>query len=126
MKFKKTKMKNKVLIVEDDKFIVKAMTLKFKSSGFMVKSVYTAEEGLTLLKNFVPDVIILDIVLPGINGYEFFKKVKANSKLKNIPIIIASNLTQNEEDTKGATDYIIKSELDLDELVRIANKNIKK
>lgn len=116
-------MKKKVLIVEDDKFIVKAMTIKFKNSGFLVKSTYTAEEGLITLKSFLPDVIILDIILPGINGYEFLKKVKNDSKLKNIPVIVASNLPEDEEGTAGATDYIVKSDLDLDELVKKAIRN---
>lgn len=117
--------RKKVLIVEDDKFIVKAMTIKFKDSGFLVKSTYTAEEGLILLNNFYPDVIILDIILPGINGYEFLKKIKSDEKLKDIPVIVASNLPQSEADTKGATDYIVKSDLDLDELVKRACRNIK-
>lgn len=115
--------KKKVLIVEDDKFIVKAMTIKFKDSGFIVKSTYTAEEGLIFLKSFLPDVIILDIILPGINGYEFLKKVKDDSKFKDIPVIVASNLPESESDTKGATDYIVKSDLDLDELVKKTIKN---
>lgn len=120
------KSKKSVLIVEDDQFISKAMTIKFKDSDFIVKATYTAEEALTLLQNFLPDIIILDIVLPGINGYEFFKKVKADDRFKDIPVIIASNLTPYEIDTKGITDYIVKSDLDLDELVKIANKNIKR
>jgi len=119
-------MKNKVLIVEDDKYIVKAMTMKFKDSRFIVKSTYTAEEGLIILKSFLPDVIILDIILPGIDGYEFLKKVKSNDKLKDIPVIVASNLNQNENKTTGAIEYIVKSDLDLDELVKKTIKNIKK
>lgn len=119
-------MKKKVLIVEDDKYIVKAMTMKFKDSDFMVKSTYTGEEALILLKEYLPDIIILDIVLPGIDGYEFLKKVKSNDKLKNIPVIVASNLNQDEKKTAGAIEYIVKSDLDLDELVKKTIKNIKK
>ena len=117
-------MKKKVLIVEDDKFIVKAMALKFKSADFIVKSTYTAEEALVVLKSFIPDVIILDIVLPGINGYEFLKKVKVDEKLKDIPVIVASNLPESEDGTRGANEYIVKSDLDLDQLVKRAIKNI--
>ena len=61
----------KVLIVEDDKFISKAMSMQFKAKKFMVKAVLNAEDGLELLKIWIPDAIILDILLPGIDGYEF-------------------------------------------------------
>lgn len=117
-------MKKKVLIVEDDKFINKAMKYKFEESGFMVKAVRTAEEGLVVLKEWIPDAIMLDILLPGINGYEFLRKVKADEKLKDIPVIVASNLPESEDGTRGANEYIVKSDLDLDQLVKRAIKNI--
>lgn len=116
----------RVLIIEDDKFINKAMKYKFEESGFKVKSVRTAEEGLVILKEWTPDAIMLDILLPGINGYEFLRKVKLDEKLKDIPVIVASNLPESEDGTRGATDYIVKSDLDLDELVKKTIKNIKK
>ncbi|WKZ25583.1 MAG: response regulator [bacterium] len=119
-------MKKRVLIIEDDKFINKAMKYKFEESNFLVKTVRTAEEGLVILNEWLPDVIILDILLPGIDGYEFLRRVKDDNKLANIPVIVASNLTESEDGTRGATDYIVKSDLDLDQLVKRAIKNIKK
>lgn len=117
--------RKKVLIVEDDKFINRAMKYKFEESGFSVKAVRTAEEGLVVLKEWTPDAIMLDILLPGINGYEFLRKVKADEKLKDIPVIVASNLPESEDGTVGANEYIVKSDLDLDELVKKAVKNIR-
>ena len=114
----------KVLIVEDDKFISKAMVYKFEEFKFKVKAVRTAEDGLELLKSWVPDVIILDILLPGIDGYEFLRKVKADENFKLIPVIVASNLPNDEEMHIGAIEYIVKSDLDLNELVKKALKNI--
>lgn len=117
--------KKKVLIVEDDKFINKAMKYKFEESGFSVKAVRTAEEGLITLNDWLPDAILLDIILPGINGYEFLRKVKMDEKLKDIPVIVASNLPESEDGTQGANEYIVKSDLDLYELVKKTIKNIK-
>ena len=116
----------KVLIIEDDKFISKAMSIQFLTKNFVVKAVLNAEDGLKLLKAWIPDAIILDILLPGIDGYEFLKKVKSSEELKNIPVIVASNLAQDEEKSKEAIEYIVKSDLDLEELVKKTLKNIKK
>lgn len=115
--------KPRVLLIEDDKFILKAMSIKFTDSGFETKTSHTAEDGFKVLEKWLPNVIILDIVLPGISGYEFLKKIKANAKWKNIPVIVASNL-QPDEKAYLATEYIVKSDLDLDSLVQKALRNI--
>ncbi len=117
--------KPKVMVIEDDKFISKAMRYKFEEAGFVVRSFRTAEEGLENLKKWIPDVIVLDILLPGIDGYEFLRKVKNDESVKNIPVIVASNLPEEEGGTRGATDYIVKSDLDLDALVKKTLKNVK-
>ncbi len=117
----------KVLIIEDDKFIGKAMKYKFEEKKFKVDAVRTAEEGLELLKTEkkLPDVIVLDILLPGIDGYEFLRRVKSDERLGKIPVIVASNLPEDEQGTAGTTDYIVKSDLDLDELVAKTLRNVK-
>lgn len=116
----------KVLVIEDDKFISKAMKYKFEEANFKTKCVRTAEEGLVILNDWLPSVIILDILLPGIDGYEFLRRVKNDPKYESIPVIVASNLNESEGGTVGATDYIVKSDLDLDKLVKKALKNVKK
>lgn len=116
----------KILIVEDDKFILKAIAYKFEEAGFVVKATRTAEEGLEILEKWLPDAIILDILLPGIDGYAFLRTVKANLKWKDIPVIIASNLSQDDEVDIGVVEYIVKSDLSLDSLVKKALKHIKK
>ena len=114
----------KVLIIEDDKFITKAMKYKFEEKKFTVKTCRTAEDGLETLNSWLPDAIVLDILLPGIDGYEFLRRVKADSQLKDIPVIVASNLPKDEEADIGALEYIVKSDLDLDTLVKKTIRNI--
>src|SRR3990172_10840200 len=115
----------KVLIVEDDKFVLKAMDYKFKESGFEVKLAPTAEIGLSVLENWLPDAIVLDILLPGIDGYAFLRTVRGNDKWKSIPVIISSNLDEEIGNDESANDYIVKSDLDLDELVKKVRSHIK-
>ena len=121
--------KTKVLIVEDDKFILKAMTLKFESVGYTVKCAQTAEDGLVTLNSFEPNAIILDLLLPGADGYYFLNKVKNNDKFKDVPVIIASNLSDDTDIKKAmdlkASDYIVKSDLELDDLVQKISKYTK-
>lgn len=114
--------KLKVLVVEDDKFLLKAIVYKFDEAKFNTKTTTTAEEGLEVLKTWIPDAIVLDILLPGIGGYAFLRKVKSNTQLKNIPIIISSNLDKDPSLDFGYDDYIVKSDLDLDELVNRVRK----
>jgi len=117
-----------ILIIEDDKFILKAMQSKFKQANFLVKASSSAEEGLKILAKLKPDAIILDILLPGINGYEFLEEIKKDPVWNKIPVIIASNLSEDPEITvkenKGYVDYVVKSELDLDDLVSRTKKII--
>lgn len=112
----------KILVVEDDKFILKAMKYKFDEAGFDSKTSTTAEAGLETLKSWVPDAIVLDILLPGMDGYGFLREIKNNPKLKNIPVIISSNLDEQIGADPRANDYIVKSDLDLDELVNRVQK----
>ena len=115
------KSKSKVLIIEDDKFISKAMVYKFEEAKFITKSVRTAENGLEILEKWVPDVIILDILLPGIDGFEVLSRMKKDPGLASIPVIILSNLGQRDDVQKGidlgAEDYLIKAHFTPGEIV---------
>ena len=107
-------MKN-ILLVEDDPFLIDIYTTKFKEEGFSVEVANDGEEGLRkLLGNEEKfDLLVLDIVLPHVDGWEILKKIKSNEKLKNLKIVILSNLGQKEEVEKGlelgATKYLIKA-----------------
>jgi two-component system, OmpR family, phosphate regulon response regulator PhoB len=109
-------MAKKILIIEDDKFLRKIIKRKFSGEGFDVIEAVDGERGITLAKNDQPDIIILDLVLPEINGFEVLQTLKQTPETSEIPVIILSNLGEEENVKKGlaagAADYLIKSNLD--------------
>ena len=103
----------KILLVEDDPFLIDIYTTKLKKVGFEVYVSRDGESALQLIEKERPDLVLLDIVLPHVDGWEILRKIKNNEKLKDIKIIILSNLGQKHEVEKGlklgATKYLIKA-----------------
>lgn len=116
---------HKILVVEDDKFLVNAYRVKLTKSGFEVRIATDGQEALSTLQDFRPDLILLDLVMPVMDGFTALAEIKKDKKLAGIPVIIASNLGQKEDIEKGkslgAVDFIIKSNLSMDELVAKLN-----
>ena len=102
-----------ILLIEDDPFLIDIYTTKLKEAGFKIEVATDGEEGLRKLTEKKFDLLVLDIVLPQIDGWEILKKVKADQKLKETPVLILSNLGQKGEVEKGmklgATKYLIKA-----------------
>ena len=111
----------KVLIIEDDKFLAKMLARMLESKNIQVSMATTGQEGFTKTIDVRPDLVLLDIMLPDIDGFEILKKIKANDALKNIPVMVMSNLGQpediNQAKNLGAVDHLVKSDLGLDEVV---------
>jgi len=103
----------KILIIEDDPFLNEMYAAKFSQSGFQVEMATDGKKGLEKIETSKPDLILLDIVLPKMDGFEILKKVKEDSQLKKIPVILLTNLGQKNEVEKGlalgADEYIIKA-----------------
>ncbi len=121
--------KKTILIVEDDFYLVRAYSLKFEKEGVNVVSVGDGEAAIEFLKkNKKPDMIILDLMLPKKNGFEVLQEIKLNSEWKNIPLIILSNLGQEEDIKKGkemgALDYIIKADTSIEEAIGRIKKHL--
>ena len=121
--------KKTILIVEDDFYLVRAYSLKFEKEGVNVVSVGDGEAAIEFLKkNKKPDMIILDLMLPKKNGFEVLQEIKLNSEWKNIPLIILSNLGQEEDIKKGkemgALDYIIKADTSIEEEIGRIKKHL--
>jgi len=113
-------MNKNILIVEDDPGILTVYTERLKLEGFDVNSVTTGKEGLTLTKNIKPDLILLDIMLPGkLSGFDVLEQVKKDPDVKNIPVIVMTNLGTEAKVAKeiGAVDYFIKANVSLDEVI---------
>jgi len=102
-----------ILLVEDDPFLIDIYTTKFKQAKFKVEVATDGEEALAKLKAKTPDLVVLDLVLPRIDGWEILRRIKANPKLKDLKVVALSNLGQKEEVEKGlklgATKYLIKA-----------------
>jgi len=122
------KKKRKILIIEDEAFLLDMYEMKFTEEDYEVVKAIDATTGLELAKTIQPDLILLDIVMPGTSGFEVLKELKGSNKWKSIPILVFSNLGQKEEVDKGlalgADGYIVKSDLTPRQLVDKVEKMI--
>jgi DNA-binding response OmpR family regulator len=114
-------MAQKILIVEDDKFLRELIARKLISENYEIIEAIDGEEGLKKVKEQKPDLILLDLILPGIDGFEVLTKMKEDPTLSSIPVIILSNLGQREDVEKGlklgAVDYLVKAHFTPNEIV---------
>lgn len=115
-----------ILLVEDDPFLVDIYTTKLKDSGFLVETATDGASGLRKLKEKEFDLLVLDIVLPHIDGWQILKEIEGDEKFKNLKVVIFSNLGQKEEVEKGlkmgAVKYFIKAHYTPSELVEEIKK----
>ena len=102
----------KILIVDDEKDIVETLSFMLQAKGFECIAAYDGEEGLNLAKKVNPDLVILDVMMPKINGYKICRLLKFDNKYKNIPIIMITARSQDEDkiigEETGADEYITK------------------
>jgi CheY-like chemotaxis protein len=114
-------MFKKILLIEDDKFLRELMNKKLLTLGYEVVSAADGESGLVMIKETKPDVVLLDLILPGINGFEVLEKAKQDPEIANIPVVILSNLGQGEDIEKGlalgAKDFLVKAHFTPQEIV---------
>ncbi|PIS05346.1 MAG: response regulator [Candidatus Buchananbacteria bacterium CG10_big_fil_rev_8_21_14_0_10_42_9] len=115
-----SKNQKKILIIEDDKFLAKMLGNLLESNGYEVVYASNGREGLLKVAE-KPDLVLLDIILPDLNGFDLLESIKSEKETSKVPIVIISNLGQTEDITQGkqlgAKDYIVKSETSLDDVV---------
>ncbi len=120
----------KILLIEDDKFLRTVLEKKMKNENFEVITAVDGEEAVQKLVEERPEFILLDIILPKKNGFIFLEEVKKDPTFKKIPVIILSNLGQEEDVKKGlamgADDYLIKAKISLDDIVNKIKSIIEK
>lgn len=111
----------KILIVDDEQDIVESLKFVLEAVDFNCYCAYNGEDGLKLAKEIIPDLIILDVMMPKINGYKISRLLKYDNKYKNIPILMITARSQEEDkligEETGANEYITKP-FDLDEVVK--------
>lgn len=111
----------KILLIEDDPFLRNLMMVKLQKEGFGVAEAFDGEDGLVKVSEIKPALVLLDLILPGIDGFEVLRQLKSNPALNSIPVIILSNLgsrTDIEKGVKmGAYDFMIKAHFTPEEIV---------
>ena len=119
-----------IFVVEDDSFLRKLLVDKLKREGFEVVEATGGKEALEYLKKNLPLLILLDLVMPGIDGFEVLDKIRKDPSTKNIPVIVLSNLGEKENVERakslGADDYLVKAHFILDEIVAKVSQLISK
>lgn len=112
----------KILLVEDDPLMVRMYQRKLANDGFEVDVGVNGEEGLVKIRSFQPDLVLLDIMMPKLNGLQVLERMKADPTVASTPVIILTNLGGSQEDIErglelGAVAYLVKSAYRPDEVV---------
>ncbi|MEK7662081.1 MAG: response regulator [Patescibacteria group bacterium] len=116
-----TRQKPSILIAEDDQFLSALAAEHFIKEGYEVATAQGGEEAIMSLEKNIPDIMLLDIIMPGMGGFEVLKKVRADDRYKNMSIIVFSNLGQQSEIEEakklGADDFLVKARFTLKEVM---------
>ncbi len=120
----------KILLIEDEELIIRLLSKKLAAIGYDVSLAMDGQEGLEKIKQIAPDLILLDIVMPRMGGFEVMAEMKKDEKIANIPVIIISNSGQPLELERakelGAVDWLVKTEFDPKEVAEKIQKYINK
>lgn len=121
---------SKILFVEDEPTLQKTLGDVLAKEGYEIKTAFDGETGLVLAREFKPDLMLLDLILPKKDGFTVLKEMKADEELKYIPVIVLTNLEGTSDVEKvlelGATTYLVKANYDLGEVVARVKQALKK
>lgn len=119
-------VKKTVLIVEDDEFLRSLTAKRLEKENYAIEVAVDGENAISVLDTLKPDIILLDLLLPGKDGFEVLKKIRSTEAVKTVPVVIFSNLGQKEDIEKakalGVDDFLIKANFTLDDVVAKINK----
>lgn len=115
-----------VLIIEDDLFLIKAYGMKFKKEGWETILLYDGTQAMAYLMEAPPEVVLLDLMLPGPSGFEVLEAMRKNERWKDVPVIILTNLSQEDDRARGerlgAVEYVVKVNSRIDDVVEKIKK----
>lgn len=121
-------MVKKILLIEDEEVMISLLERKLSQEGWQIFVAKDGKEGLEKIKKIKPDLILLDIIMPIMGGFEVMEKMKEDKEIKEIPVIVISNSGQPVELDRakelGAKDWLIKTEFDPNEVVEKVKKQI--
>ena len=121
--------KYKILLIEDEEMLAGMYETKFQNAGYEIKKALDGETGLRMAQEEKPDLILLDIILPKLDGFSVLRKIKEDPKLKSIKVVLLTNLGQDEDVGKGkkmgAEGYLVKANLTPAEVVDKVNDYLK-
>jgi DNA-binding response OmpR family regulator len=111
-------MAKKILIIEDEQTLIKALLDSFGGNGYEVETALDGEEGWKKMKANRPDLILLDLILPKMDGFELLNKIKKDDEVKNVPVVILTNLSDvtNRCEELGAKHCFVKSDESIDNI----------
>ena len=111
----------KIMIVEDDRFLSSLMKARLEKEGFTVVQAFDGEEAMGMLKQEIPSLIILDLIMPKVTGFEVLQMISITPQLEKVPVVIVSNLAQDSDIEKaqqlGAKEYFVKVRVSIDDLI---------
>lgn len=123
-------MAKKILLIEDEEIMIDLLQRKLSQEGYEVSVARDGEEGLKLIREIKPDLILLDIIMPKMGGFEVMEEMQKDKELKKIPVIVISNSGQPVELDRakelGARDWLIKTEFNPQEVIDKVIKQIGK
>ncbi len=112
----------KILVVEDDKFLREMISRKLDKEGYEVVQAVDGEMGEKKVKEEKPDIVLLDLILPGMDGFDVLERIKKDEEISHIPVVILSNLGQKSEVERGlnlgAVDFLIKAHFTPAEIIK--------
>lgn len=118
--------KRTILLVEDEELLANILKQRLEKEGFNVVLARDGEEALGILKDAKPDLLLLDIILPKVSGFELMSKLQEDPRYAKVPIVVVSNLGQEGDikkgETLGAVGYFVKAHLSIEELVERVKK----
>jgi DNA-binding response OmpR family regulator len=121
-------MAKKILIIEDEEIIMNLLQKKLTEEGYEVSIARNGQAGLETMREKKPDLVLLDIIMPKMGGFEVMTEMQKDGELKNIPVIVVSNSGQPVEIDKaqelGAKDWLVKTEFDPQEVVEKVKKQL--